>query len=338
MTDWAPLAGVTVVDLSQQLPGPFSTLLLRTLGARVIKVEPPGGDVARQIDPEMLARVGAGKEVLVLDLKSDEGRGRLHELVAEADVFFEGFRPGVAQRLGADWETLSALNPRLVYCSLSGFGAAGPMADRPGHDINFLALAGGLPAGLSDGQALIRVPWVDLAAGTNAALTIVAALMDRATTGVGRRLEIAMLDAAAVWSAAKQPREGAEGAYGVFATSDGQRVAVAVLEEAMWERLCAALRWTDWLEDPAMADHDHRRSLAPDIAGRLREALAARSAAEIVALAEHHDVAITRVNEMEEATGDRQLAVRDIFPGAGRWRPLGPVAPSVRLDVSAERV
>lgn len=338
MTDWAPLTGVTVVDLSQQLPGPFSTLLLRTLGARVIKVEPPGGDAARLIDPDMFERVGAGKELVVLDLKSDDGRERLHELVADADVFFEGFRPGVARRLGADWETLSAINPRLVYCSLSGFGAAGPMADRPGHDINFLALAGGLPDGLSDGQALIRVPWVDLAAGTNAALTIVAALLDRTATGVGRRLEIAMLDAAAVWSAAKQPREGAEGAYGVFATADGQRVAVAVLEEAMWERLCTALGWTDWLEDPAMTDHDHRRSLAPQIAARLREALAARSAAEIVALAEQHDVPITRVSEVVGAAGHPQLALRNIFPEADRWRPLGPVAPPVRLDLPAKHV
>ena len=153
----------------------------------------------------MFARLSAGKEIVVLDLKRDEDRERLHDLVAGADIFCEGFRPGVVERLGADWETLSAINPRLVYCSLSGFGSAGPLADRPGHDLNFLALAAGLPAGLSDGEALIRVPWVDLAAGTNAALTIVAALLDRSATGAGRRLDVAMLDAAAVWSAVKLP-------------------------------------------------------------------------------------------------------------------------------------
>ena len=127
----------------------------------------------------MFARLVAGKEVVVLDLKSEDDRRRLHDLVATADVFLEGFRPGVVGRLGADWETLSALNSRLVYCSLSGFGSAGPLAERPGHDLNFLALAAGLPAGLTDGEALIRVPWVDLAAGTNAALMIMAALLDR---------------------------------------------------------------------------------------------------------------------------------------------------------------
>jgi alpha-methylacyl-CoA racemase len=130
----------------------------------------------------MFARLTASKEVVTLDLKDDAGRRRLHELAARADVVVEGFRPGVVKRLAADWDTLSQVNPRLVYCSLSGFGSAGPQADRPGHDLNFLAMAAGLPSGLPDGEALIRVPWVDLAAGTNAALTIVAALLARAWT------------------------------------------------------------------------------------------------------------------------------------------------------------
>ena len=228
----------------------------------MIKVEPPGGDPAREIDPPMFARMAADKEVRVLDLKSDEGRAELHELAAAADVFFEGFRPGVAERLGAGWDTLSALNPGLVYCSLSGYGSDGPLAATPGHDINFLALAGGLPAPAPPGEALIRVPWVDLAAGTNAALAIVAALLERERSGRGRRLDVAMLDAAAVWSNAKAPRPGGEGAYGVFATADGERVAVAVLEEEMWRRLCAAFGWEEWLADPEFADHEARRASA----------------------------------------------------------------------------
>ncbi len=332
MSGWTPLRGVTVVDLSQQLPGPFATLLLRTLGARVIKVEPPGGDPAREIDPPMFARLVAGKEVVVLDLKREDGRDRLHDLVGRADVFLEGFRPGVVGRLGADWETLSALNSRLVYCSLSGFGSAGPLAERPGHDLNFLALAAGLPAGLTDGEALIRVPWVDLAAGTNAALTVMAALLDREATGEGRRLDIAMLDAAAVWSAVKLPRAGAEGAYGVFAAADGGRVAVSVLEEAMWRRLCEAFAWTDWLDEPAMAGHDQRRARADEIAARLTREIAARSSAEVVELATRHDVAISRVNDLDEAATDPQIAARALFPDAASWRPLGPSAPALSLD------
>jgi crotonobetainyl-CoA:carnitine CoA-transferase CaiB-like acyl-CoA transferase len=326
-----PLAGRTVVDLSQQLPGPFATLLLRSLGARVIKVEPPGGDPAREIDPPMFARMAADKEVRVLDLKSAAGRAELHEMAAAADVFFEGFRPGVAERLGAGWDTLSALNPGLVYCSLSGYGSDGPLAATPGHDINFLALAGGLPVPAPPGEALIRVPWVDLAAGTNAALAIVAALLERERSGRGRRLDVAMLDAAAVWSNAKAPRPGGEGAYGVFETADGERVAVAVLEEEMWRRLCAAFGWEEWLADPEFADHEARRASAERITTRLRADLAARPLGEIVELAARHDLGISRVNEPAEGAANPQLRARDIYPDPEHWRPLGAVAARLPL-------
>jgi len=331
VSDWTPLAGVTVVDLTQQLPGPFATLLLATLGARVIKVEPPTGDAAREIDPPMFARVNAGKELVCLDLKTERGRGLLHDLVARADVFVEGFRPAVVARLAADWDTLSSVNPRLVYCSISGFGADGPLAGRPGHDVNFLALAAGLPDGLIDGETLIRVPWVDLAAGTYAVLTIIAALMERAATGRGRHLELAMLDAAAAWSAAKLPRPGAEGAYGVFATADGQRVGVAVLEEAMWRRLCEAFGWTDWLDDPSMADHEQRRARAAEVASRLRDAVAGLSADRLAELAVRHDVGISRVNDLEDVAAEPQIAARHLFPDADHWRPLGPTGRAMHI-------
>lgn len=321
-----PLDGATVVDLSQQLPGPFATLLLRTLGARVVKVEPPGGDAGRRIDPEMFRRMAADKEIVTLDLKQDADRGELHRLVAGADAFIEGLRPGVASRLAADWETLRRLNSRLVYCSLSGYGAGGPLADRPGHDVNYLALAAGLAAGPIDGEALIRVPWVDLAAGTDAALLILAALMQARRTGEGRRLEVAMLDAAAIWAGAKPPRPGGEGAYGVFVAGDGERVAVAVLEAEQWRRLCRALGWEDWLDHPGFRDHDGRRAHHAEIAARLREAIAARPAAALVRLAEEHDVAISPVNDEARAAVDPQLASRDLYRDGTAWRPLGLAA------------
>ena len=336
MSAWEPLAGVTVVDLSQQLPGPFATLLLRTLGARIVKVEPLAGEVGREVDPPMFRRVNAGKEVVFLDLKSDAGRERLHALVAGADVFVEGFRPGVAARLAADWETLSAINPRLVYCSLSGFGAGGPLAAAPGHDLNFLALSGGLPAGLPDPDALIRVPWVDLASATNAALLIVTALRDRDTTGLGRRLELALVDAAAVWSNTKLPRAGSEGAYGVFETADGRRVAVSVLEDAMWLRLCAAFGWTAWEQDAELAANDGRRARAPQIAARVRDEVARRTTDELAAIAVLHDLPITRVNDTAEVPSDGQLVARDIFPDAGHWRPLGPAAAAIPIALAEE--
>ena len=331
-----PLAGTTVIDLSQQLPGPFATLLLRTLGARVVKVEPPAGDAARKIDPEMFRRMAADKEIVTLDLKDDGDRAKLHELVAEADAFVEGFRPSVAARLAADWDTLREINPRLVYCSLSGYGADGPLADRPGHDVNYLALAAGLAAGPLDGETLIRVPWVDLAAGTNAALLILAALMQARDTGLGRHLEVAMLDAAAIWAGAKLPRPGAEGAYGVFLAADGGRVAVAVLEAEQWARLCRAFGWEDWLADPAFADHDGRRARHAEVTARLREAIASRPVAALVELAIEHDVGISAVNDATAAAADPQLAARDLFHGDAAWRPLGPAGAVVPFAAAGD--
>ncbi len=329
MSELRPLAGRLVVDVSQQLPGPFATLLLRTFGARVVKVEPPGGETGLRVDPELYRRVTADKELVTLDLKSEQGRAELHRLVADADVFVEGFRPGVTARLAADYETLSALNPGLIYCSISGYGPTGPLVASPGHDLNYLALSGGLPDGLPEGAALIRVPWVDLATATNAALAILAAIIERGEGGAGRQLEIAMLDAAAVWSAAKPPRPGAEGSYGIFATADGERVAVSVLEQDMWERLCEALGWEDWLADPGFAGNDERRARAEPVEARLREEIAARSAAEMIDLAGRHDLPISKVNALAEAAADPQLRERDVFPTEGSWRLLGQLAAAV---------
>jgi crotonobetainyl-CoA:carnitine CoA-transferase CaiB-like acyl-CoA transferase len=334
MSEWRPLDGTKVIDLSQQLPGPFASLLLASLGAAVVKVEPPAGDASRAIDPPMFAHLCAGKEMIVLDLKVAADQERLHEMIKQADVFIEGFRPGVVERLGADWDTLSAINPRLVYCSLSGAGPTGPLATVPGHDLNFLALAAGLPNGLPDGEALIRIPWVDLASGTNAALTITAALLERERTGQGKRLGIAMLDAAAIWAATKQPRPGTEGTYGVFATADGERVACACLEQAMWDRLCQAFGWKDWAADPALQDHGGRRLRGREIEARLRREIEGLTAAEVTVLAERHDLAITAVNDRADVLDQPQIVERGLFPDADHWRPLGRLGRSLKIETT----
>lgn len=319
-----PLNGVVVVDLSQQLPGPFCTLLLAALGARVVKVEPPSGDPAREIDPEMFDRVNAGKEIVTLDLKTDGGRCRLDELVMSADVFVEGFRPGVTTRLGCDWSAVSQRNPRLVYCSLSGFGREGPLAARAAHDLNFLAVAAGLADGSTDGAALIRIPFVDLASGTNAAFAISAALLARERSGRGRYLDMSMLDTALVWSLAKLPRaSGGEGGYGVFATSDGARVAVSVMETPMWQRLCDALGWRDWAADCALNAHDARRARAREVAERLESALLGLSLSQVLALADRYDLPITHVNGVDDLEDDAQVATRGILAPGRAWAPMG---------------
>ena len=333
----AMLDGVTILDLSLQLPGPYATMLLRGLGARVIKVEPPTGDPARQIDPALFQRVNVGKELLALDLKRPAGRAILYRLAEHADAFVEGFRPGVMARLGTDEPRLRERNPRLVYCSLSGFGQHGPYADVPGHDLNYLGIGGGLAADDNAGRRGIGIPMVDLATGTTAALLVVAALHEVAATGRGRYLDVALLDSAVAWSALKLPvddRQGPEPTYGLFRAADGATLAVGVLEDAMWRRLCAALNWHDWQDEPSLADYQARRQRGDEIAERLRASLLAHTSQTWLGVARRHDLPLTVVHPRDAVPADPQVAARRLFddgrlqapfPADARARLSGPV-------------
>lgn len=283
----APLNGMRVLDLSQQLPGPYATFLLAGLGASVIKVEPPGGDAARHLDPEMFDNVNSGKISCVLDLKQQWARDRLYDLASEADVFVEGYRPGVTRRLGCDYDTLRRVRPQLVYCSISGFGQEGPLASHPTHDISLQALAGALPQNMRLDR--IGVPWVDLATATNAALTIVAAWH----RGDGGYIDFSMFDTALAWAGVKpQAIQALEPTYGTVATGDGGQVVIAILEDAMWTRLCRALDWADWENDSALSSYTGRQGQAARIRRRLDSALGALTRAEITDLAAKHDLPI----------------------------------------------
>lgn len=238
------MKGTRVIDLSRLLPGPFATLCLQGLGAEVVKVEEPSGDFLRHVPPRVgahgawFAALNRGKRSVALDLKTAAGRDALLALLADADVLVESFRPGVLARLGLDPVALRARFPRLVIASLTGWGQTGPYAALPGHDLGFLALAGLLGRDP-------RVPplqWGDLAAGgLHAALRIAAALLDRATTGEGAWLDVAMLDGLvgleqtpfAILVAGAPPDDlltGGAPVYGVYRCADGGFVTVAALE------------------------------------------------------------------------------------------------------------
>jgi CoA:oxalate CoA-transferase len=282
-----PLHGMRVLDLGQQLPGPYATFLLASLGAEVTKVEPPAGDASRHLDPEMFGNVNAGKSGVVLDLKSGADRERLYDLVREHDVFVEGFRPGVTARLGCDEPTLRALRPSLVYCSISGVGQDGPLRAHPTHDLSLQAMAGAL--GGSELLTRIGVPWVDLATATSAALAITAAWH----AGTGCYLDLSMLDAAVAWSRVKPSalQTDPEPTYGTVRTADGS-VVIALLEDSMWQRLCRALGWTDWVGDDRLARYADRRRSGAEIRTRLDGALGALTTQQVVALAAEHDLSI----------------------------------------------
>lgn len=324
----APLVGMRVLDLSQQLPGPYATLLLAALGAGVTKVEPPHGDAARHLDPQMFENVNAGKDSVVLDLKSDADRDRLHALVRRTDVVIEGFRPGVAARLGCDYPTLRALRPDLVYCSVSGAGQDGPLARHPTHDISLQAMAGALTG--PEPIDRIGVPWVDLATGSSVALAVTAAWH----AGRGAYLDMSMLDAALGWTRVKPSAVAGERepTYGTVCTSDGAQVVIALLEDAMWQRLCTALGWTDWAADPRLHRHVGRRRHADEVRGRLERDVGARTLAEVLALARLHDLPIGPVDAANDPDSVRQVTSR-VPPGTPAWRACVPLPGALLADL-----
>jgi alpha-methylacyl-CoA racemase len=252
----APLAGVRVLDLTRLLPGPLGTMHLADLGADVIKIEDTGaGDYA---SPAVRALVNRNKRAIRIDLKHAEGVATLLRLCRQADVLVEGFRPGVMQRLGVGYDAVAAVNPRIVYCSISGFGQTGPLCDAPGHDLNYAALAGVADQiGNAAGPALSNLPVADLLGGTMTAVAgILAALFDAARSGRGRQVDIAMADGvlahavlplAGLHQHGRVPEvghsalTGALACYGFYRTADDRQVAVGALEPKFWQELCRRL-------------------------------------------------------------------------------------------------
>ncbi len=242
------LDGLRVLDLTVWRPGPYATQLLAEHGADVLKVEPPGGDPMRSM-PDLFDILGAGKRSIVLDLKRDDDRARCLELAAEADVFVESYRPGVADRLGVGYEVVADRNPAIVYCSVSGFGAHGPLAHLPGHDVNYLAYSGTMrPRGGEPREPTI--PISDLGGGVAAAFAIAVACLGAQRDGRGERIDVSVTDVLATWvgpvGAVRMvdldaPLNGAPG-YGVFPTADDRHVAIGIMnEDHFWVGLCRAL-------------------------------------------------------------------------------------------------
>ncbi|KAB2342085.1 CaiB/BaiF CoA transferase family protein [Actinomadura rudentiformis] len=251
----ALLDGLRVLDLTMWRPGPYATQLLAQLGADVIKVEPPGGEPMRMFRSHF-DLLNQHKRSIALNLKDDADRARCLELAAEAEVFVEGFRPGVADRLGVGHGVLLALNPRLVYCSLSGYGAEGPLAAVPGHDVNYRAYTAALPADAVSPDA-DELPVADMAAATMAAFAITAACLKARATGVGDRIDLGMADVLANWVGTVPTainRNGGSGpvpGYGVYTTKDGQKITLGVVsEENLWTATCAALGLDEYADVP----------------------------------------------------------------------------------------
>lgn len=260
-----PLTGLTVLDFTTLLPGPLATLMLAEAGAEVVKIEPPGGDAMRRLglgptaDRALYAMLNAGKKSLCLDLKQPDQRQRLEPLLGKADILVEQFRPGVMDRLALGYDELRAINPRLIYCSITGYGQQGPLAQRAGHDLNYLAETGilALNPGPDGSPTVPPVLAADIAGGSYPAFfNILLALMSRARTGAGCHLDIAMTEGLfpfAFWALARGWGEGrwpvpgdamfngASPRYRIYTAEDGGLIAVGAVEDRFWERFCEAV-------------------------------------------------------------------------------------------------
>lgn len=349
-----PLADLEVVDLTRLLPGPYATMLLADLGARVLKVEAPfPGDYLRGLPPLVhgmnaaFATLNRNKRSVVVRLETPEGAEVVRRLSARAEVVAESFRPGTMDRFGLSHETLSAENPALVMASLSGYGAAGSHARRGGHDLDFVAVTG-LGAALVEADGTPVLPGVqlgDLAGGMNAALGILAAVLEARRTGRGRHLDLAlsdgchalaMLHSAQFLATATAPEPGrsvltgGNPTYRYYRCRDGRWLAVAALEPRFRARLLAALG----LEDPGGPLPGTADEAASPLHARLEEAFARRDRDDWVALLEGVDCCVEPLLEQGEVAGhplarDRGLVRRALLPhGASLPQPASPLHPA----------
>ncbi len=346
-----PLRGVRVLDLTRLLPGGFCTLLLADMGADVVKVEQPGsGDYMRTLAPSpVLARawfgsLNRGKRSLSLNLKDARGVEVLERLAKTADVLVESFRPGVMDRLGVGYEALRALNPRLVYCSMTGYGQDGPYRDRANHDVNHLGYVGVAALNGARNGAPVTPP-VQVAdvggAAWPAATAILAALFACERTGEGRYLDVAMLDGtlswmgmhlAGRWAGAPPLRRGemllsgGVACYGIYETSDGRFMALGALEAQFWDAFCTTIGRPDLIAlQYAEAEQDRLRAeVAAIVAGASRGEWAERFA-EV-------DACFTPVLDPDEVAADPQVRARNLVVQVDDARQ---VAPPVRFGGEA---
>ena len=325
------LSGITVVDLSLFLPGPMMTMMMADQGAEVIKVEPLAGDPARDQAPfeagqsVWFRNLNRGKQSTALDLKSAAGRDALWALIDRADVFVEGFRPGVIGRLGFGYQAVSARNPRIVYCSISAFGQHGAMAHHPAHDMAVQALAGSLSVNDGpDGMPVVPgVPGADMTAGLTALSAVLMALVGREKTGRGDYCDIAMFDALLPWSAhvagsaimggaaprsAEQRSLGGAAFYNVYRTADGRHIVLGGRELKFVANLLNALERPDLIPLGEAPAGEQGALIA-----FLRDTFASRTRDQWVAWFADKDVAFAPVLDYREALDQPHIAERGLL-------------------------
>jgi crotonobetainyl-CoA:carnitine CoA-transferase CaiB-like acyl-CoA transferase len=318
---WQPLSGVRILDFSVLLPGPFATSILGDLGADIIKVEPLAGDFARNM-PEALFRVAnRNKRNIALDLKHAKSGSIVARLATWADVAFETFRPGVAARLGIGYPQLAKLNPRIVYCALTGYGQSGPWRDAPGHDLNYLAAAGAL---MFRGHWLgspqrSGLPVADIAGGAFAVIAMLAALHERDRSGKGAELDLSLFEAALFSTAARHgldlETDGRAHLYptnDVFETADGKRIALGIVEPHFWDNFRdAVLQFEPRLSSADFADEASRRQHGDELSRLISGVFKQQTLAQWIAHFDGRDVPVQPLVTAYAGSASAHAAARE---------------------------
>ncbi|MFQ6015496.1 MAG: CaiB/BaiF CoA transferase family protein [Anaerolineae bacterium] len=327
------LSGVRILDLSHMLAGPYGTMLLADLGAEVIKIEPPPrGDPMRGMGPHFLAgesayflSINRNKKSLVLDLKAEEGKRVFYDLVKVSDVVYDNFRPGILKKLACDYETLKEINPRIICCSISGFGQTGPYRDRPAFDLALQAITGAMSITGEPGRMPVRmgIPMGDLSGGMFAAFAVCAALYQRERTGQGGAIDLSLMDTTISLLTYVAQYYFADGVvpepfgsshasvvpYQAFETKDGCLV-VAAFAEKFWQGLCRALGLEELIEDPRFLNNDLRRENKEALLPVLEEAFKAKTTDQWLEILEKEGVPSAPINTLDRVFEDPQVLAR----------------------------
>jgi len=353
------LSGVRVVDLAHMLAGGYGSMLLGDLGAEMIKIEPLEiGDRTRLLGPPFVEGesgyflgINRNKKSVALDLRTEDGRQVLYDLVRVSDVVFDNFRPGVMEEMGCGYEALKEINPRIIYCALSGFGETGPYRDRPAFDLAVQALSGAMSITGEPGRPPVRmgVPMGDLGGSLFCALAISAALYAREKTGLGRKIEIALMDCLVSLLTyvgqyylldGKVPGPMASAHVSVvpdqaFPTKD-MYIVVAVFVEKFWQALCQVLGLEELVDDPRFADNDKRRDHREELIPILEDIFRTRPGEEWLQLLTEAGIPSGPINTLDRVFADPQVAARNMVveidhPKVGGFRSIGNPVKTPRM-------
>ncbi|MCI0476123.1 MAG: CoA transferase [Anaerolineales bacterium] len=343
------LSGARILDLSHMLAGPFGSMMMGDLGAEIIKIEPREGDPMRQMGPHFFATESAyylsanrSKQSITLNLQTERGRAIFYDLVKISDVVYDNFRPGITQKLQIDFPTLQRINPRIIACSISGFGQTGPYRDRPAFDIAIQGLSGAMSiTGVGEQPARMGIAMGDLAGGMYAAFAVAAALYQREKTGKGCCIDLSLLDSltslltyVAQYFFHDGVNPGPQGTehmsvvpYQSFQTKDGFLV-VAAFTEKFWQGLCRALDLPRVMDDPRFAKNDARRVNKTQLVPLLSAAFLTRTTGEWQTRLDAESVPWGPINKLDRVMSDPQILARQMkieldHPTIGKLPMLG---------------